>query len=254
MSFLRAIVMAFACFSTIPMPIIDWDDEGMGLMMAAFPLVGVVIGGCVLAWGALCGRLGFSPLTFGAGLTLIPIAISGAIHMDGLADVIDAQSSHAAPERKREILKDPHTGAFAIIGVCCYLIAYLALASEVDPQRVVPVASIPVVSRCLSGLATVTLSSSRKEGMYATESGSARSTTVRTILVLMLVPAAAVMLRMAGPAGAVALAAALATLAGVAHMAKRDFGGMSGDLAGYFLQMAELAMLACLVVVGRMVA
>lgn len=253
MNVLRSIVAAFALFSAIPMPRIEWNSSTTRYMMAAFPLVGVVIGCLVLLWGALCQMLGFGPVLTGAGYALIPTAVSGGIHMDGLADVIDAQSSHAEPARKREILKDPHVGAFAVIGVCCYLVAYVALASEVGGRHVGMLACVPIVSRCLSGLATVCLKTSSDKGMLASERGSAD---VRVVCVALAAELATVAVALAaiGPVvGIAVLMAAVGTLAYVRWLAQSQYGGMSGDLAGYFLQVAELCMLACVVFVGRLV-
>ena len=160
MSVLRAVVTAFAFFSAIPMPHVEWDEKNMRYMMAAFPLVGVVIGLLVLAWRAACDALGLGQLLWGAGFALIPLSVTGGIHMDGFADVTDARASHAEPARKREILKDPHSGAFAAMGVSGYLVAYLALATELDARGVALLACTPIVSRCLSGIATVTFRTS----------------------------------------------------------------------------------------------
>lgn len=253
MNVLRSIVAAFALFSAIPMPRIEWNSSTTRYMMAAFPLVGVVIGCLVLLWGTVCEALGLGPVLTGAGFALIPIAVSGGIHMDGLADVIDAQSSHAEPARKREILKDPHVGAFAVIGVCCYLVAYVALASEVGGRHVGMLACVPIVSRCLSGLATVRFRAASSTGMLASECGSAD---VRVVCVVLAAELAAVAVALAaiGPVvGIAVLMAAVGTLAYVRWLAQSQYGGMSGDLAGYFLQVAELCMLACIVFVGRLV-
>ena len=253
MNVLRSIVAAFSLFSAIPMPRIEWNGSTTRYMMAAFPLVGVVIGALLLLWRALCATMGFGSLLTAAGYTLIPIAVSGGIHMDGLADVIDAQSSHAEPARKREILKDPHVGAFAIIGVCCYLLAYVALASEVSGRLACVLACVPVVSRCLSGFATVCFRTSSSKGMLASERGSADLRVVRVSLALELA-AVSVALVVASPlVGVAVLVTAVVVLAYVRWLAQSQYGGMSGDLAGYFLQLAELCMLACIVFVGRLV-
>lgn len=253
MNVFRSIVAAFALFSAIPMPRIEWNSSTTRYMMAAFPLVGVVIGTLVLLWGTLCQALGLGPLLTGAGYALIPIAISGGIHMDGLADVIDAQSSHAEPARKREILKDPHVGAFAIIGVCCYVVTYVALASEVSGQLVSLLACVPVVSRCMSGLATVSFKTSSGKGMLASERAAADVSAVRTALVAELVAIAVALVAMGHLVGIAVLVAAVGALLYVRWLAQSQYGGMSGDLAGYYLQLAELCMLACIVFVGRLV-
>ena len=253
MPLIVSLIMAFSCFSAIPMPQRLWDERDLRYMMAAFPLVGVVIGALVRLWWLACQALAAGAVFMAAGLTLIPILVSGGIHMDGLADVIDALSSHASPERKREILKDPHVGAFATIGVGCYLLAYCALATEVDAGDVALLAGIPVVSRCLSALATVSLPTASSQGMLATEARSAGRVRgqVRLALLVLLALAAGYLCWYNVATGVAMVVVALTCLAWVARLARVEFGGMSGDLAGYFLQLCELAMLACLVLVGK---
>ena len=253
MSIMRAVIAAFSCFSSIPMPQIPWDSSSTRHMMAAFPIVGVVIGASLWLWAQFCIAIGAMPTLLGAGLTLLPILISGAIHMDGFADVLDAQASHASPERKREILKDPHVGAFALVGTGCYLIAYFSLACEVNPNHMGVIVCIPIISRCLSGLATVTLRAASSQGMYASEHSSADTGKVRAALVAETLVAAALMLHASLPAGACALTISLVTCWWVWRLAKTQFGGMSGDLAGFYLQVAELAMLVCAVLAERLV-
>ena len=62
------------------------------------------------------------------------------IHLDGYADTIDAISSYGDREKKLQILKDPHTGAFAVIGLCVYFTAVLALWSEAE-SYMLPIAA-----------------------------------------------------------------------------------------------------------------
>ena len=66
---------------------------------------------------------------------LLPLLVTGGIHLDGFLDVADARSSHQSRARKLEILKDSHVGAFAVIAMGCYLLLYTALWSAVGPIR-----------------------------------------------------------------------------------------------------------------------
>lgn len=250
MSLARSLVVAFACFSRIPMPRVEWDRDSMRYAMAFFPWVGLAIGLVLWGWLALCRAASVGVLLRAAGVALAPVAVTGGIHLDGLADVVDAQSSHAELARKREILKDPHTGAFAIVGVACYLVAYLGLASELDatPAVAALLCGLHWESRCLSGVATLALPRSSGKGMLAAFGGSADKR--RSLVALVAEWAAGVAATAwAWPAAAAAVAAGgVATLLWLRRFAARQFGGMSGDLAGFFLEVAELVMLACLVV------
>jgi len=250
---LRSLVMAFSLFTVIPMPQVDWSERNMRYLMAAFPAVGLLIGALVWGWWHLCGMLGFASLMRAAGVTLIPVALTGGIHLDGFADVMDALSSHAEPERKRQIMKDPHVGAFAIMGVCCYLIAYLALASEVDEEHLLALACVPILSRCLSSYATVTFRKASKTGMLAAEGTTVGAPAIRLVVLGIYMAVGALLVACDGAVGVLVVMAAVVVLLYVKRIAEREFGGMGGDLAGFFLQLAELVMLAVIAVVGRLV-
>lgn len=248
-------MIAFACFSRIPMPRVDWEPRAMRYSMCFFPLIGLVVG--LLAWGwlSLCAWLGFGDLLRATGVPLIAVAVTGGIHMDGFADVVDAQSSHAESERKRAIMKDPHVGAFAVIGVAFYLLLYVALASElVDARASWPLlCCLPWMSRCTSGLASVAFPRSGREGMLAAFGDSADKKASLVALLAEWVLGAAFLLHLSLPVGAVMCAMDLLTLVGMHRFARTQFGGMSGDLAGFLLQVAELTMLAGLAIAAKVV-
>ena len=112
--------IAFAMYSKIPMPQSEWTEENMSYAMCFFPWVGAVTGGIsylvVLFADLLKEReISFGSLFFPAVLTVLPVLISGGIHMDGFLDTQDALSSWQSEEKRLEILKDPHAGAFAIL-------------------------------------------------------------------------------------------------------------------------------------------
>ena len=253
MSALEPIVIALSCFSAIPMPFVAWNERNMRHMFAAFPLVGVIVGGLCLLWYAACDIWGAGTLLRGVGLALVPIAVTGGIHMDGLSDVADAYSSHSSPERRREILKDPHVGTFAIVGICSYLLAYSALASELDARLCVELACAPVVSRCLCGLASMRWEPYGADGMLASMRSRADVRGSCRLLVTELAFVSAAMVAWDPLVGACALGVAAILFLWTKGFALRTFGGMSGDICGFLVQCEELAMLACIVLVGKMV-
>ena len=102
---LETILVAFAMFSAIPLPRVDWNGRNMRYALCAFPLVGAVCGGLWWGWAWVCGWLGAPELLRGAGFCLIPALVTGGIHLDGCADTWDALASCAPPEKKQEILK-----------------------------------------------------------------------------------------------------------------------------------------------------
>ena len=255
MKLVQSAILAFSSFSKIPMPQIEWREENMRYMMGFFPIVGLSVGLVAALWVLISRLLGFGTVLFGAGLALVPVLVTGGMHLDGFCDVVDAQSSHAEPPRKREILKDPHAGAFASIGVAAYLIAYAAFASELDPTWTVAalVCGVHVTSRCLSGIATLMYPTSKSKGMLSMFHESGVGSRVPIALVIELVVCTACMMWVSPLAATAMLVVALVCAAALWPFAKTQFGGMSGDLAGFFLQVAELLMIVAIVVVSKVV-
>ena len=166
-------------------------------------------------------------------------------------DTMDALSSHAERERKLEILKDSHTGAFAILGCCVYLLAAAAVWSEVTEDMLLAILPGFVISRALSGIAVVSWKSARKNGLLYTFADGAHKIVVRTVLAVCLAAAAVFTIGMGGIAGAAAVAAAALVFLYYRLMSLHQFGGITGDLAGYFLQLCELAIPLAVVLAVR---
>lgn len=245
MILLETAVVAFGMFSALPMPRIDWNEKNMRYALCAFPLVGLAVGGASWAAAALCGALGLPALLQGAILCLLPVAITGGIHLDGFADTCDALASHAPTEKKQEILKDPRLGCFAAIRLCCWFVACWALWASLPRFSGPAVLLGYCFSRALSGLATVTLPMAKDTGlahMFAEAADKRRAKRFLQVLCLALLAG----LTLCGTEGMAMALAALAVLWYYKKMSKKQFGGISGDLQGWFLQMAELAMLAAL--------
>ena len=246
---IETIAVAFGMFSAVPLPQPEWNGKNMRFALAAFPLVGLACGALFGAWGWLCGRLALPVLAQAAGLTLIPVWVTGGIHLDGYADTCDALASCAAPVKKQEILKDPHCGAFAVIRLCSYFLAYAALCGVLrpTPRALGAMAAAFVLERALSGWCVAALPLAKNTGLAHTFATAADKAAVRRVLAVLAAALIAVLVACAGAAGTAMAAAALATLWRYRHMAAVQFGGISGDLAGWFLQTAELWMLAALV-------
>ena len=115
MKVLESIVVAFSMYSKIPMPHIEWNKENMKNVLCFFPWVGAVAGVLVWLWFRVSDQFGFGVMLRASVAVLIPVLVTGGIHLDGLLDTADALSSWQTRERRLEILKDSHAGAFAII-------------------------------------------------------------------------------------------------------------------------------------------
>lgn len=242
-------LIAFAMFSKIPVPRADWDKENMKYMMCFFPGIGVVIGALVLLWGYLAPLAEFGPVMTGAVFVLIPVLVTGGIHLDGFLDTMDALSSYQPMERKLEILKDSHAGAFAIIMACVYFTLGLGVWSEMSMEAL-PIAALGfIVSRSLSGLALTIFPMANKKGSLSMFSDAAQKKTVQITLALWLLVCAGLGIWLNWLLTLILAATAALTYGHYYHIAMKEFGGTTGDIAGYFVQVCELAC-ACTVMLG----
>lgn len=243
----ETIVVAFSMFSAMPMPRVEWNEDNMRYSLCAFPLIGVIMGLFCWLWAWVSGTLELPDILRGAGLCLIPMLVTGGIHLDGYADTWDALGSHAAPEEKQRILKDPRMGAFGGIHLCAYFVALFALCCSIREYEAGAIVILFCLSRSLSGLAVASFPMAKNTGLAHTFAAAADQKRVRWVLgglSLVLVVLLCLGWRMMG---AWMSLAALGVFFWYRRMAVQEFGGLSGDLAGWFLQTAELWMMGTMV-------
>ena len=263
-SVLKALYMTFGMFTVIPAPK-SWDEPSAKHMMPWLPLAGAVIGAAW--WGAaeLLVLSGLHIALCAAILMLIPFVLSGFIHLDGYMDTSDALLSRRSVDEKLRILKDPHTGAFAVIMIAVLFVLMFASAYALierwnlfallpastyaltvrgNPFALLPV--IPVLSRCCSSMAVLCLNPMTQGYAYAFKPSKAAPH--RAVTVLVACAAFVYAWFCAGPGG---LAVSGAVVAGycaamVCALSGFRFRGVSGDLVGFSLVIGELCgLFAC---------
>lgn len=244
-TYLHAWAMCQSMFCALPFPWKIWDEEARDKMLLFLPIVGLVIGlgwyllAFVLAWAA------FPTSITAALLALYPFRVTGGMHLDGFMDVRDAVGSYRPLERRREILKDSHVGAFSVIGcVMLLLMQYAACLNLVQKDIWEVLLFIPVISRCGSALA-VTLLPPMGSSQYA---GQRLQKWYGVVLCVVLFVALGIGFCVNDKIG-IALVIGLVGYGLALRKAYRSLEGMNGDIAGYALSIAELSMLlaaACL--------
>lgn len=249
---LETAAVAFGLYSALPVPKFSWNEKNMRYALAAFPLVGAALALAVWGWTALCAFFAVPSMLCGAGLCALPALVTGSIHLDGYADAADALASLASPEKKREILRDPRCGAFAVIRLCVYFAMYFALCCAFEPTagalRCLGLGF--VLSRALSGASLCALPIAEGSSLARSFADASDKRRVRAIL---LIAAALCLAGMAAFGGWRVFLGAFIVTALVSlrcgRTALREFGGVSGDLAGWFLVKEEYWLLAALVAV-----
>jgi len=244
MPVLKSICLALSTYSILPAPRCEWTEENMRAAICALPLVGVFIGALLLFWHYVSAALGFGPLLFAAVAAVIPLMATGAIHMDGFCDTVDALASRQPRQRKLEILKDAHIGAFAVIYGAVYLLLCLGIYTELYGTGVLLAVSVGFVfSRALTAFTAVSIKNAREDGMLASFTRPVHKKTARSVSILIAILAGALMTVLHLWAGIIGIALCLLWLYIYRRMALKHFGGITGDTSGFFLQLCELAVL-----------
>lgn len=238
--------IAFQMYSRIPIPAFEWDEKSMRYIMCYFPLIGIVIGGFECLWFWLAGLLHLPSLIYAAVAVAIPFLITGGIHMDGFCDTVDALSSQQDRERRLEILKDSHSGAFAIIFASLWMVVYYGCWNAVTDWKTLGAVCVGfVLSRALSALALASFKGARKKGMLQGFADAARKKVVVITMLVFIALCIAAMIILRGWLGLIMVLANGLIFLYYRLMSYRKFGGTTGDLAGWFLQMAELSSVVC---------
>ena len=141
MTWIRSLCTAFAMYSRLPVPCGNWKKEDMQYSIGLFPLVGVVVGALEYMWlyGALHAGAAVLPGMLQTALFLavvliaciIPVLVTGGIHVDGFMDTSDALSSWGDRGRKLQILSDPHIGAFSVISLITLAAFWIAAVAVI---------------------------------------------------------------------------------------------------------------------------
>lgn len=268
-SIIKSIGNAFSTYSRVPVPQgrnANWNPEDMRYTLGFFPWVGILIG----ALEYLTFR--FLPIPWiarGLVMAVLPLIVTGGIHVDGFMDTADAFHSYGDKEKKLKILSDPHIGAFAVIRVLILGGLYVAglmvitqgpggndlqsamgLAPDVSMQREVGLifAGTFILSRVASGFLVLTQPAAKQEGMAAALKDRAA---VTGNLVLLAVQGLAVMIMglILSPLMMTLVLLSLIFVTGWFLFCRvRPLGGITGDLAGWYLSVSECAMVLSMAV------
>lgn len=144
---MKGLLIAIQFLTRLPTPRIAVSSDEFAASMRWFPAVGLIVGGLVA--GAAWAGAAIDQWTGALFALLIWVAVTGALHLDGLGDIADASgAAHKDRERLLAVLADPHVGSFSVVTIALQLIAKLVLLHVlVDRQEFVAIALIPFAAR-----------------------------------------------------------------------------------------------------------
>lgn len=238
---MRGLLVAIGFLTRLPVPThVFGDRQAQARSLAWYPLVGVILG--LLLWGLATWLHGAPPLLSAALLLLCWVALTGALHLDGLADSADAWIGGMGDrERTLAIMKDPRCGPAGVIALLLLLLLKFAALASLSPAHGAALLLAPLLARMALPALFLWLPYVRRDGL-----GGALVDAPRAACVIAIVLGAALCL-VFGWRGLLALLLALAVFALWARACMRRLGGFTGDTAGALAEMVEVAVLAGLV-------
>lgn len=172
--------------------------------------------------------------------------------MDGFMDTMDALSSYRSKSEKLRILKDPNTGAFAVMGCVGYCILTFGLWFEVEQKQMPFIALGFFLSRVLSALSVVSFPIAKDSGLVHLFSSEAKKRSNRYLILSLLLVSLVILLLLDVTLGAMILLVTLLCYLYYYRMAVKEFGGITGDIAGFFVQICELFILITAAMGGKL--
>ena len=229
---MKALIVALGFLTRLPMPRVEADEADFAQAIRLYPVAGLVIGVIVAGAGWL-GAL-VDPWTGALAALVAWVWATGALHLDGLADLSDGLgAAHGDRSRLLAVMADPHVGSFGVVALAMQLIAKLVLLHRVPPEGWPWIALIPAAAR-IGPLVWARMLPPLKPGGL----GAMVAKAVRPVDMIGWIFAALVLGLFYPP-----VAVAPLVLMALSLWFRRKLGGVPGDVHGAGIELTETALL-----------
>lgn len=227
---MKPLVAAFGFLTRLPMPSVGATRDDFARAIRCYPVVGLAIGVMVAAAGWLGGRI--DPWTGALAALVAWVAVTGALHLDGLGDLADGiGAAHGDRARLLAVMADSHIGSFGVVAIGLQLVAKLVLLHAIGAAgwalvlvpfaaRIGPLAWARWLPPLHAGLGAMVARAVRRRDLISWTALLAAACTI-----------------------APALIAAPLMIAGVGLWLKRRIGGVTGDAHGAGIELVETGLL-----------
>ena len=224
--------LALTTLTVLPVRAGRVDRRTAAVAMSLAPLVGLLLGLVLALLLTALREAGAPALVAGAVTVAAGALLTRGLHLDGLADTVDALGSYRSGGAALEIMKKPDVGPF---GVAAIALVLLIQAAALAPQAAVvawTTGRLAITLACRRGVPAA-----RPEGLGALVAGTVPNPVVAGLAIAVAAGAAAAVpgRPWQGPA---AVAAALLVVLVLQRHAVRRFGGITGDLLGATAEIA----------------
>jgi adenosylcobinamide-GDP ribazoletransferase len=206
---------------------------------AWFALVGLGIGAMLVGFDRLAMRALPDP-SVDVVLVVALAAVTGALHLDGLADTADGLLGGAIRERRLEIMRDVHAGTYGIVALVSVLaLKWAGLSALPASVRVEALLIVPCMARCGLVVCAAAFPYAREQGLGRGFRRHAWPVGMTAATMLAAVAGVALL----GVGGLYALGCGMGVALSVGWIATRLAGGVTGDVFGAVVEVSEAVLL-----------
>jgi adenosylcobinamide-GDP ribazoletransferase len=245
LSFLAALQL----LTSLPVPLQrQLSPAQVGRATAWFPAVGLIIGGILTLLNWLLSFI-LPPSVADALLIAALVLVTGAMHLDGLADTCDGLAGHRTVEERWRIMRDSRTGAFGVVGIALLLLVkYVTLNNIPDGWLLPTLIFMPVVSRWAMAYAVYAFPYARPEGLGTAYKNATRwpQFTAATLFTFIV---AAALFPLFSCLGFILISGIWVVTTLSACYLKHKFSGLTGDTYGAINEVAEVMSLLLVIVI-----
>lgn len=248
---MQAFIIALQFLTRLPVFFsVDWKPRQVGLSLLYYPLVGLLLGAILLLLFRLLA--GLSPMLAAVILLTVWVLITGALHLDGLADSADAWAGGLGDkQRSLEIMKDPRAGPLAVVVlVLLLLFKFSALHMMLENNLWQALLIAPVLARSMVILFFLTTPYVREQGLGSDMASYLPKKSAVLILLL-------VMLALFGfvdlVTASVVSITTLVIFICLRYLMMKRIAGMTGDTIGASIEIIEAGCLLAFVLVNDVI-
>jgi adenosylcobinamide-GDP ribazoletransferase len=233
-------IAALRFLTSIPLPgNREISPEQLGKATSFFPVVGLIIGGILALLNWLLAFI-LPPEVVNALLIAAIVILTGAMHLDGLADTCDGIAGHKSVEERWAVMRDSRTGAFGVVGiVIILLVKFVSLNSAPEDMMIPVLLFMPVVSRWAMVYALFAYPYARPSGLGTAFKQATRwpQFTVATVITFAI---AAALFPLFSLLGLILIFGIWVVTALLVIYFRYKFAGLTGDTYGAINEVAEV--------------
>lgn len=228
------------------------NKENKKYALLLLPLVGVATGVIMYAFCMLCQDYGFGQPFFALIGAVIPVLMTGGVHLAGFIKTIDALKYHDSPEKRLGAMKESRVGAYAVIAAAAYYLLYAGGLIMIWKDRQLLLLGIGyVISGTLGGMAAVWFPEAKQDGNSGVSISKSEKKVFRIFLSLILALCFGTCIAFSPVMGMLEALLCMWIWTYYYYMSKKRFGGITAQLTGFFMTLCELAAVLFVGVAGR---